>query len=157
MWNWLRKKKITDGEIELNLYLTTKDPNPDGWGTTFSYDIVDVKTRNTVGRCDLRIGDSWTLYIGGNIGYTVYIPHRGHRYAAKATMLLFEEAKKHGMTRLIITCNPDNVPSYRTCEICGCTLKEIVDVPATHELYRQGDRQKCIFVKELTDTPDRNA
>jgi predicted acetyltransferase len=157
MWNWWRKKKITDGEIELNLTLTSKDPNPEGWGTTFLYDITEVKTKRTVGRCDLRVGDSHTLYIGGNIGYSIYIPYRGHHYAAKACDLLFGVAKQIGMTQVIITCNPDNIASYRTCEICGCIMKEIVDVPVNHELYLQGDRQKCIFVKELIETQDRNA
>lgn len=157
MWNWWRKRKISDGEIELNQYLTTQDPNPEGWGNTSFYDIIEVKTRRIVGRCDLRVGQSSTLYIGGNIGYSVYIPYRGNRYAAKACELLFDVARQEGMKQLIITCNPDNIASYRTCEICGCTLKEIVDVPVNHELYLQGDRQKCIFVKELIDTPDRNA
>lgn len=157
MWNWWRKKKITDGEIELHLCMSSKDSNPDGWGNTFQYDIMEVRTKRSVGRCDLRIGNSKTLYIGGNIGYTIYIPYRGHRYAAKACQLLFEVARNAGMTELIITCNPDNIASYRTCEICGCKLKEIVDVPLDHELYLQGDRQKCIFVKDLYETQDRNA
>jgi predicted acetyltransferase len=157
MFNWWRKKKITDGEIELHLFLTTKDPNPEGWGTTFSYDIIEIKSKRTIGRCDLRIGNSHTLYIGGNIGYSVYIPYRGNRYAAKACTLLFDVARQLGMTQLIITCNPDNIASYRTCEICGCALREIVDVPHEHELYLQGDRQKCIFVKELIEVQDRIA
>lgn len=157
MWNWWRKKKITDGEIELNLTLTSKDSNPEGWGTTFLYDISEVKTKRIVGRCDLRVGHSDTLYIGGNIGYSIYIPYRGHHYAAKACVLLFGAARQLGMSEVIITCNPDNLASYRTCEISGCKMKEIVDVPVNHELYLQGDRQKCIFVKQLIETQDRNA
>lgn len=150
MFNWLRKKRITDGEIELVLAARSKDPDPDGWGSAFVYDILELASGKIIGRCDLRLGETPTLYIGGNIGYTVYVPYRGNHTAAKACMLLFEVARGMGLKRLIITCNPDNIASYKTCQRCGCVLKEIVPVPVNHELYAQGDREKAIFIKDLT-------
>lgn len=154
MWKWFRKKRITDGEIELILSGTSKDPDPEGWGNTFLYDILELKTGKIIGRCDLRLGNTKTLYIGGNIGYTVYVPYRGNHTAAKACILLFDVARGFGVKQLIITCNPDNIASYRTCELAGCTLKEIVPVPQDHELYLQGDREKAIFIKNLVESTD---
>ena len=53
------------------------------------------------------------------------------------------------MDSLIITCNPDNLPSRRTLEELGGELKAIVDVPKAHYLYQYGDVQKCIFEYHL--------
>jgi predicted acetyltransferase len=95
------------------------------------------------------LGETSTLDLAGHIGYAVYLPYRGHHYAAKACVLLFQEAKRFGMQRLIITCNTDNVASYRTCELAGCTFIKTEIVPKDHELYLQGDREKAIFIKTL--------
>lgn len=97
------------------------------------------------GYCDLRFGYNRQLYFGGNIGYRVEEPFRGHHLAEKATRLLFEKAKEAGMPYVIITCNPDNLPSRRTLERLGGDLLEIVDLPPDNDMYQRGERQKCIF------------
>ena len=144
-----RKPPFEDGEIRLKLVAKHKDSNPDGWGQSFVYDILLLETGRVVGRCDLRIGNSETLDLAGHIGYTVYVPYRGHHYAAKACKLLFGIARHMGMKDLLITCNTDNLASYRTCELAGCTFVTTKPVPVTHELYFQGDRVKAIFHKKL--------
>ena len=98
-----------------------------------------------MGECDLRIGHNQNLYYGGNIGYHVFPPYRGHHYAARACRLLFGLAKRYGMGYVIITCNPDNIPSRRTCEALGGVLEDIVDLPPDNDMYQNGERQKCIF------------
>jgi tagatose 1,6-diphosphate aldolase len=57
--------------------------------------------------------------------------------------------KTHGINPLWITCNPDNMPSRRTCEILGAELIEIVDLPTDTEMYRYGERRKCRYRLEL--------
>lgn len=151
--NLFKPRKITDGEITLELAGKHVDPEPDGWGTSLIYDIE--ANAKIVGRCDLRLGQSSTLDLAGHIGYTVYLPYRGHHYAAKACVLLFEEAKRLGMKELLITCNTDNLASYRTCELAGCTFVKTAPVPKDHELYLQGDREKAIFIKHLEETHGR--
>ena len=42
------------------------------------------------------------------------------------------------MDYLIITCKPDNIPSYRTCEVLDGELIEVKEVPQDHDLRRQG-------------------
>lgn len=102
------------------------------------------------GNISLRIG--WTPdlvnYIG-HIGYGVYPPARGHHYAARACQLLLPLAKRHQLPCLWITCNPDNLPSRKTCEMIGGKLIDIVDLPRTHFLYQQGERQKCRYRVDL--------
>ena len=98
-----------------------------------------------IGYCDLRIGHNEKAYIGGNIGYGIDEAYRGNRYAAKACKLLFQQAKKHSMEYLIITCVPANVPSARTCELAGGTFIEVADIPEDNEMYAEGKRSVKIY------------
>jgi len=58
---------------------------------------------------------------------------------------LLEIARRHGMTIVWITCNPENVASRRTCELVGGELVEIVDLPSDSDMYQEGERQKCRY------------
>ncbi len=144
-----KKPLLQDEEIKLKLVAKHKDTNPDGWGQSYVYDIYELAQSRIVGRCDLRKGNTVTLDLAGHIGYTIYVPYRGHHYAAKASKLLFKQAAYIGMKEVIITCNTDNLASYRCCELAGCTYVSSQGVPPTHELYAQGDREKAIFIKKL--------
>jgi hypothetical protein len=46
----------------------------------------------------------------GNIGYHVYPPARGHHFAERACRCCLPLARRHGMERLWITCNPTTPP-----------------------------------------------
>ena len=121
---------------------------------SFWYDICDPKTfplkgYRIVGRCDLRLGYNKLIYYGGNIGYRVHPPFRGHHMAAKATRVLLDYAAGLGMPYVIITCNPDNFPSRKTltrlCGERGGWLLDVVDLPGDNVMYQRGERQKCVF------------
>lgn len=135
---------MTDGEILLML-----DKRVDGilaqrWLPAYHFSICDM-AGHKVGACDLRIGYSEGTYYGGNIGYRVEEPYRGRHYAGKACHLLFGLARRHGLDFLIITCNPDNVASRRTCEYAGGVLERIVDLPEGNDMRLEGETQKCIY------------
>lgn len=98
-----------------------------------------------VGVCDLRIGHNERLYIGGNIGYEVFPAHRGHRYAARAVVLLKTLARKHGMDHLIITCQRDNPASARTILRAGGEYIETAPIPPWHDMYDRGLRETCVY------------
>jgi tagatose 1,6-diphosphate aldolase len=102
------------------------------------------------GGISLRIGHTVDLeqYLG-HIGCHVYPPSRGHHYAERSSRLLFPLAKRHGINPLWITCNPDNIPSRRTCERLGGQLIEIVDLPRDHPLREAGDIRKCRYRLDL--------
>jgi tagatose 1,6-diphosphate aldolase len=102
------------------------------------------------GGISLRIGNSYeTVMYYGHIGYHVYPPSRGRRYAQRACRLLLPLAAKHGINPLWITCNPDNHASRKTCEALGATLVEIVPVPTQHPLHARGDKEKCRYRLEV--------
>ncbi len=103
-----------------------------------------------MGDCSLRLGHNENTYYGGNIGYGVDEAYRGHRYAAEACRLLFTLAKKHGLGYLLITCDPDNLPSRRTCERLGGELLEIAALPADNDIrLKNGPERVCVFRFDL--------
>lgn len=102
------------------------------------------------GGLGLRIGANPEIELySGNIGYHVYPPARGRHLAERACRLVLPLARRHGMERLWITCNPDNTASRRTCDRLGARLVEIVPIPAEHPFRLRGETAKCRFLIEL--------
>lgn len=135
-------------EIMLRLERTAEGNLEKGWVPAYHFAICDLEG-NKMGVCDLRLGHNDLLYYGGNIGYAVDESYRGHRYAGKACKLLFELAKQHEMGYVIITCNPENIASRKTCEYAGGTLLEITELPLDNDMREKGETHKCIFKFEL--------
>ena len=136
---------LKDEEIRLVLEKTVEaDPAKD-WLPAYHFAICDL-AGTKMGACDLRIGHNARVYYGGGIGYRVEEPYRGHHYAGKACLLLFELARRHGMEYVIITCSPDNRPSRRTCEWLGGELLEIAELPEDNDMRMEdGETHKCIY------------
>lgn len=142
-------KGLMDQEIYLQLDRTV-DANIDkGYVPAYYFKICRRSDRVELGYCDLRIGHNINTVFGGNIGYDIHEPYRGHHYAGKACLLLFELARKHGLDTLIITCDPNNIASKKTCEYCGAIFWEIVDVPQCHQMYKDGRRKTCRYEVRL--------
>ena len=132
----LKVERLTEAEPEKN------------WVPAYHFAIC-LPDGTKAGICDLRIGHNDKLYVGGNIGYEIYEPYRGHHYAAKACELLFKQARKHNLDYVIITCVPTNDASARTCELAGGTYLETVDIPEDTEMYAEGKRQVKVYRFEL--------
>ena len=119
------------------------------WMLTTSPGVGDPPIR-IAGGIGLRIGANEEIELySGNIGYHVYPPARGRHFAERACRLLLPLARRHGMERLWITCNPDNAASRRTCERLGAKLVQIVQIPPDHPFRTRGEIAKCRFVIEL--------
>ena len=143
-------EKFFDGEIEVVVRGKQPGDLSRGYVPAYEFDVRLAGKLGPIGRVSLRIGNTEHLVkYAGHIGYGIQEEYRGHRYAAKACNLIKTIAIDHGFKTLWITCNPDNHPSRRTCEILGCELVEIVDLPADTAMYREGDRQKCRYRWDL--------
>lgn len=139
---------LKNDEITLVLEKTVDGDDKKDWVPAYHFAICS-DTGIRLGVCDLRIGHNDNLYYGGNIGYRVNEEYRGHHYAAKACLLLFELARKHDLEYLIITCNPDNYASRKTCEYAGGKLLEIVELPEDNDMRDSGEFEKCIYRFQL--------
>lgn len=135
---------LKSDEITLILEKTVDGNDEKNWVPAYHFAICNNKGIK-MGVCDLRIGHNGNLYYGGNIGYGIEEEYRGHHYAGKACLLLFELARKHDLNYLIITCNPDNYASRKTCEYAGGELLEIVKLPEDSDMREKGEVEKCIF------------
>lgn len=136
---------LQSDEIKLVLNRISEGNPERNWVPAYYFDICDLQG-NKMGFCDLRIGYTQGLYYGGHIGYTVEAPYRGHHYAAKVCKLLFKLAKKHGMDYLYITCNPDNIPSRKTCEFLQGEFLGIKELPEDNDMrLNDGETEECIF------------
>ena len=139
---------LRDGEIFLRLNRTCDAQPEKGWVPAYYFDIC-LKDGTGIGQCDLRIGHNERLYYGGNIGYGIDEAYRGRHYAAKACRLLFRLARKHGLDYVIITCDPSNKASARTCELAGGKYLETAEIPEWHNMYEEGLRRVRIYRFDL--------
>lgn len=71
--------------------------------------------------------NEWLREAGGHIGYSVRESRRRRGYASAALRLGLERAREIGLERVMVTCDDDNVGSYRTIEGAGGVLKDVSD------------------------------
>ena len=68
--------------------------------------------------------------IGGHVGYAVVPEHRRQGYATAILRQSLQIARlKLGLTRVLVTCDDDNVGSIKTIERNGGVLESIVSGP----------------------------
>ena len=145
---WFRKSKadFSDGVIDL-IPLRLYPPEEEmGFGHNYDYMITEHGKRYEIGRISLRVGESPCVYYFGHIGYHIDPPYRGHRYARRACLLLRPLIDLHGKESVVITCDPDNIPSRRTIEGLGCELERIVDVPERIQHRWEISALKCRYI-----------
>jgi tagatose 1,6-diphosphate aldolase len=141
---------LRDGDLRLVLRRTYRGSRSLGLAPTYAFDMTHADSGARMGEIDLRLSNEpYITHYAGHIGYAVERAFRGHRYAARACGLLLPLARQHDLSPLWITCNPDNVPSRKTCEHLGATLVEVVPVPPESDLYRRGEREKCRYRVDL--------
>src|SRR5580692_976542 len=103
-----------------------------------------------MGRIRLRVGwNEGVIRYAGHIGYNVEPDYRGRHYAERACRLIVPLARRHGMTELWITCQPDNMPSRRTLERLGAECVGVIDVPPEYPLDSDAERKKMCFRLKL--------
>lgn len=139
---------LNDGEIMLRVSRMTDAIPEKKFVPAYKFDIC-LMNGMAIGVCDLRIGHTEGLYIGGNIGYGIDENYRGRHYAAKACRLLFKLAKKHNLGHVFITCVPDNTASCKTMEYAGCRFVGMAQIPQDDEMYKEGKRLMKIYRKDL--------
>jgi predicted acetyltransferase len=139
---------LRDSELDLVLVETKPGDPSREWLPGYLFEMRVGGRR--AGGLNLRVGNTRKIVMyAGHIGYAVEPEHRGHHYAERACRLILPLAKAHGLDTIWITCNPDNMPSRRTCERLGAEMVEIVPLPEGDDQYQAGDREKCRYRLDL--------
>jgi len=97
------------------------------------------------GRINFRVGDTDHItFIAGHIGYEISEAFRGHSYALQACRALAPFVRSF-YPSVIITTNPDNLPSVRTIEKLGAVFMDEVPIPPHDPHYLRGARTKLRY------------
>lgn len=111
----------------------------------YYYYIIRKSDNMKVGKISIRIGNNFHSYYNGHIGYEIAPEFRGNNYAYKASLMVLDVAKFHGMDFIYICCDQDNVASYKTIERLGAELVEICQVPKNYFAYKEGMKKQRIY------------
>ena len=80
-----------------------------------------------VGRVHIRHTlNNFLFNYGGHIGYYIKPSKRKMGYGKKILELALVKAKKMGISRVLLTCDDNNIGSQKVIESCGGILENIV-------------------------------
>ena len=140
------RAEYSDGVIDL-IPIHVGAPNKElGFGHEQIWRITLHDERHEIGQLSYRDGESRCVYYYGHIGYHIDPPYRGHHYAYRACKLIEREIRLSGKTSVVITCDPDNEASRRTCIRLGCLFERSTDVP--EDIYQRFEisQKKCRYI-----------
>ena len=140
---------LSDGIVEVEAERKIRGYPSLGMLPSIECSMLEAQTRRTAGHLRLTLGYNESLFYYGHIGYSVYPFYRGNAFALRACKLIRPVALAYRHKHLLITCNPDNYPSKRTCENLGAHLLGEVEVPAWHDLFLQGETRKLVYLWEV--------
>ena len=145
LYHLFRRPEFTDGIIDLIPVREAPPSRELGFGHERVWRVAEHGKGREIGRISYRDGESPGVYYFGHIGYHIDPPWRGHHYAEKACRLIREEIRRGGKSSVVITCDPDNRGSRKTCEALGCLwesevavdpeLRKHFDISARKERY----------------------
>ena len=140
------KPEFSDGIIDLIPIQAAPPERELGFGHEQIWRITLHNERREIGQISYRDGESRYIYYYGHIGYHIDEPYRGNHFAYAACKLIENEIRRSGKTSVVITCDPDNAPSRKTCLRLGCLFERVAEVP--EYIYRKYEinRTKCRYI-----------
>lgn len=102
-----------------------------------SYDYFIVDGDKFIGRINIRIELTPNLLkFGGNIGYGIHPKYWRQGYGTMALKLGLEKAKEIGLKdKILITCDDDNIGSYKIIEKNGGILENKIENTEEGEIF----------------------
>lgn len=113
---------------------------PAGYVGSDYYWLVDDEKSFFIGQIALRhnLNDKLRI-LGGHIGYGVRYGQWNKGYGSLMLKLVLEKAKERGLTKVLCTCNDDNIGSARVMEHNGFILEDkiLASVDGEERLIRR--------------------
>jgi len=134
--------EMIEGDI-VDLFFEKIHPGDARYGfVPFYYFIVKSHEHQKIGHISFKIGMTpHVLFCAGHVGYGIDIPFRGHSYAFYACKTL-KPFIKTMYDSVILTADPDNIPSIKTIEKLGATYLDLHPIPKVDPNYEKGIRQR---------------
>jgi predicted acetyltransferase len=89
--------------------------------------LVDTSQKRVLGMVNIRhYLNDFLLQFGGHIGYSIRPSERRKGYAKLQLQLALEFLKSIGVDKVLVTCDDQNIGSYKTIEACGGVLENTV-------------------------------
>ena len=149
------RAEYSDGVIDL-IPIHIGAPNRElGFGHEQIWKITLHNERAEIGQISYRDGEGRCIYYYGHIGYHIDPPYRGQHFAFRACRLIKPEIRMSGKTSAVITCDPDNEPSRRTCLRLGCLFERIAEVP--EDIYSKFEisHTKCRYIWHIVSAEEQ--
>ncbi len=124
---------------DLQLKLVEKFPyNPEkNYVRAYRFAMIHAQTGDVMGDIELRVALNEKLKrLVCHIGYEVYEPYRGQRYAARSCRPLLPFARKLSINPVVITYDPQNLASVKTIESLGIKLLSTKKVKLEPGVFR---------------------
>ena len=147
--------EYSDGVIDL-IPIHIEMPNRElALGHEQVWRITLHNEKQEIGQISYRDGEGRNVYYFGHIGYHIDPPFRGCHYAYRACLMLKREIRLSGKTSVVITCDPDNEASRKTCLRLGCYFERVADVP--EDIFSRFDIShiKCRYIWHIESTDGR--
>jgi predicted acetyltransferase len=126
----LRDQKTAEGWLKEIDLLENEETCPAGKVCSNTYLAVRSDDNRVVGIIDFRhhIDHPILGLWGGHIGYSVRPSERRKGYAKEMLGLVLQKCKEHGLVRVLVTCDANNVASKKTILINGGVYERDVQV-----------------------------
>ena len=150
------RAEYTDGIIDL-IPIHIDPPSPElRFGHEQIWRITLHNSRKEIGQISYRDGESPCIYYFGHIGYHIDPPYRGNHYAYRACLLIRDEIRMSGKTSAVITCDPENTASRKTCERIGCIPEGEREVPEELQKKHELSARKCRYIWHITAQQEKD-
>ena len=145
-FRFLDPGELRDDGIILGLVAIQPGGPVKKWVPYQVFHIMNADSGDRAGEIHLRIGNTEHMRLyRGHVAYGIRPEFRGNHFAGRALRLLIPLARRHGLSELWITCNPENFHLAGTCEVAGAEPIKIIDLPPYVDMYQEGERQKCRY------------
>lgn len=131
--------------MELELDEFVQDPN---LGAYYVY-LIKEKSQE-IGRIVLRLGSIQDHYYDGHIGYAIKPEYRGHNKSFQACLLLKPIMLDLGLSEVVLSCDPANIPSKKIIVKLGGEYLEKAMIPSKQKKYfNPEEEEKEIYLWRL--------
>ena len=131
MFEWKEFTGLANDEIRLVLK-SRDEPNPEKrYAPRYGFSIIHIRDNRDIGVVYLGVypGSSHRQYLTGHLSYGIDPAYKGHYFAAQGCLLLKQVALAHGLRRLLIGAEHDNIASRKTILSLGARPITVHDVP----------------------------